>query len=130
MSYTSVQYYYMVGILVLVYYLFPKRWRWITLLCGSILFYTGLISNKRQLAVFLLSVITSYFFAIACEKLRDSDKQLLRKTVLWVGIIIIVLPLLLDKVGSLTQFSQIYEKRSSLVIPIGLSFYTLQLGGI
>ena len=56
MGYTTLVYYAMVIVLLIVYYVVPKRHRWFVLLLGSIYFYTQVISSKRQLAVFLLSI--------------------------------------------------------------------------
>ena len=127
MSYTSIQYYMMAIILVVAYYLFPKRLRWLTLLGGSVFFYANIISEKKQFAVFLLTIASSYCAAIACEKLRGSNSSALRKTVMWGGVIITALPLLLEKIGGFVLHSVFRRTGISLIIPVGLSFYTLQM---
>ncbi len=127
MSYTSWTYYAMVIILVPLYYLVPRKVRWIVLLTGSIYFYTQLISDPNQFYVLLCSVILSYLTGILLMRLRTTDRVTLKKIVLFTGIAISASPLLLEKIRDLFSGTLFNGSGFSLIIPVGLSFYTLQL---
>ena len=73
MSYTSLIYYVMVIVLLIIYYAVPKRFRWLVLLSGSIYFYTQVIQRKGQIALFLLSIIISYLAGLILQKMRSTD---------------------------------------------------------
>ncbi|MBQ6221802.1 MAG: MBOAT family protein [Solobacterium sp.] len=119
MSYTSWQYFAMILVLLPVYYLLPKKHRWIVLLAGSVFFYVRLIRDWKQLLVFGLSIVLSYCFSLMIQITRRK-KKIVRLVVLWAGILLSSLPLLLYRVGGLFG-------STSWIVPVGLSFYTLQM---
>lgn len=144
MSYTAWEYYAIVLIVLIAYYVIPKKYRWFALLVGSIYFYTQLIYRLRQIAIFLVSIFVSYITAIIIEEIsnraqkgktkektkrtREIEKsKLLKYIVLWIGIVFTALPLLLEKFGGFLFGSVIHRPTLPLIIPVGLSFYTLQL---
>ena len=127
MSYTSWQYYVMVIVLIIAYYLIPRKFRWLSLLAGSIFFYTQVIFSRKQIIVFLCSIIVSYVAGLILQKLRDADRPKLKKAVLFFGILLSTFPLLLEKLGDFLYGSLLRVPRVSWIIPVGLSFYTLQL---
>jgi inorganic pyrophosphatase/exopolyphosphatase len=55
MSYTSGIYYILVIALLIIYYLFPKKIRWMVLLAGNIIFYAQVISRKKQVVPSLIT---------------------------------------------------------------------------
>ncbi len=127
MSYTSPIYYIMVLVLLVLYYILPKRCRWVVLLAGNIYFYLRLIQSKRQLALFLFSIVISYSFGLILQRLRDSDHAFFKKWVLAFGILLSVLPLLAEKVLDLLYGSLLHRQRISWILPVGLAFYSLQM---
>lgn len=144
LSYTAWEYYAIVLIVLIAYYVIPKKYRWFALLVGSIYFYTQLIYRLRQIAIFLVSIFVSYITAIIIEEIsnraqkgktkektkrtREIEKsKLLKYIVLWIGIVFTALPLLLEKFGGFLFGSVIHRPTLPLIIPVGLSFYTLQL---
>ena len=127
MSYTSWLYFAMLIPLIIVYYALPKRFRWLALLAGSIFFYTQVIYRKKQLAVLLLSIAVSYVAGLLLQKLKDNKGVQLRRVVLLGGITLSALPLLLERIGDFLCGSVLHVAKASWIIPVGLSFYTLQI---
>jgi D-alanyl-lipoteichoic acid acyltransferase DltB (MBOAT superfamily) len=127
MSYTSWNYYAMVIVLIIAYYALPKKIRWISLLAGSVFFYTQLIYRKKQIAIFICSIVVSYIAGIVIEKIRNKDNKFLKRAVLAISILLTALPLLLEKLGDFMCGSVLHITKVSWIIPVGLSFYTLQL---
>ena len=130
MSYTSLFYYAMVIALLIIYYALPRRFRWLALLGGSVYFYTQVIDSWKQLAVFALSIAVSYSAGILLQKLKDTKNPAhagIKRAVLLGGIILSALPLLLVKIGDFLSGSVMHKPGVSWIVPVGLSFYTLQL---
>lgn len=127
MSYTSWIYYAMVLVLLVIYYILPKRNRWISLLVGSVFFCYQLLSNYKQLFIFFYAVFFSFFAGITIEKLRRTKNNTLKKTALIMSVLLTALPLVLEKIGNLLCESALNVNYPTWIIPIGLSFYTLQL---
>ena len=127
MSYTSLIYYVMVIVLLIIYYAVPKRFRWLVLLSGSIYFYTQVIQRKGQIALFLLSIIISYLAGLILQKMRSTANAAAKRAVLFAGIFLSALPLILVRTGDFISGSVLHTARVSWIIPVGLSFYTLQL---
>ena len=128
MSYVAFEYYVFVLILVVIYYLFPQKSRWTVLLAGSIFFYIQIISEKRQLAVFLFSVAASYVTGLALESIkRKEKKETWKRIILAAGIILTAAPFLIVKAGGFLTGSVLHRGSVSWIVPVGLSFYTLQL---
>ena len=127
MSYCSWIYYAMVIVLLFVYYIVPKRFRWFILLLGSIFFYTQIINSKKQIVLFFLSIMISFFSGLLLQKIRHIENINIKRIILFIGIILASLPLLMEKIGDFICGSVIHVTKVSWIIPIGLSFYTLQL---
>lgn len=130
MSYTSLFYYAMVIALLIIYYALPRRFRWLALLAGSVYFYARVIDSWKQAAVFALSIAVSYSAGILLQKLKDTKNPAhagIKRAVLLGGIILSALPLLLVKIGDFLSGSVMHKPGVSWIVPVGLSFYTLQL---
>ena len=80
MSYASIEFLLFVLVLVLIYYIFPKKHRYIVLLIGSLIFYY-LFSGKYIIFILLSSVIT-YFSGKLIEKYNDKRKLILTLSIL------------------------------------------------
>ena len=63
MSYISFSYYVFLLLLVGLYYVLPKKIRWLVLLAGSACFYYLLVDRRRRLVLFAGSVLFSYLWA-------------------------------------------------------------------
>ena len=121
MSYTAASYYVLIACCFILYFLMPKRFRWISLLLSSCLFYY-LASGKdlKAILLFISTIGFSYIAGIFLEKYRNKRFFILM-------LIISISPLLLVK-GNVFIFKRIHaEGLQSLIVPLGLSFYSLQI---
>lgn len=74
MSFLTIKYALFLFIAILIYYIFPKKYRWITLLISSYIFYY--ISSKFLTIFLLISTITIYLAGLFINKINISEKQL------------------------------------------------------
>ncbi len=152
MTYTSPIYIFvLLPITVLLYQLVPQRHRWKLLLLISYLFFY-LISGKL-LGYLLLSTISMYYFGLwlgKCkkdytEKKRTSENKKELKAwydkkkfrILWTGMLMQILILVILKYsqffcGNINQIlkafsSPVLVPNLKFIVPIGISFYTLQV---
>ena len=124
-GYTSIIYYLLLIACVIAYYLIPRRHRWTVLLTTSAIFYSWLFQTSLQIIVFITSIILSWGCGLVISKHT-------KKTWLAISIIISALPLfisdgckLINSAGIITGYE--VNNLHKLIIPIGLSFYTLQI---
>ncbi len=119
MSYTAPAYFLMIAVLSVFYYLVPKQHRYLVLLAGSMLFYY-LVSAGRIILVlfFLLTAAFAYGMGILLERV-PSGKRIILAT----GWIILLAPLLVNRARDFLLHGQ----WNSWVLPVGISFYTMQL---
>ena len=119
MSLTSLRFLYFLAAVIAVCLILPRRLRNPILLAASLYFYWAW--KPWALAVLAFSVTSSYVFAIAMEKARAASQQ--RGKVLFVfSIILQVVLLCLFKYLTPLELGKL-----SLVMPLGLSFYTFQI---
>ena len=124
MTYTSFYYYLTCAAMLPVYYILPRRFRWILLLCGSLfLYYHFCLGNPVMLLTFAFSVLISYGAGLLLEK---SENDAVRKKILAAGIALSVLPLLPVKFLEFTRGLGLALPLTVLA-PVGLSFYSLQI---
>ena len=136
MFFTSYEFLCFITVLFTAYYLIPKKYQWQLLLAASYLFY--MIAGAECVVYILATTITTYFAAIKIEQNLDSQNAHLKeyKTALskeekraykdrqkkirmrWVLVCVFfnITILAAVKCGNF----------SSLIIPMGISFYTLQ----
>ena len=121
MNYLSVDYVVFSALLLLIYYCFSRvrsgRFQWIVLLLGSIFFYYTWTKEIGTLLLFLIPVVSSYLGGLLLDK--EENKAAKRKITCIISIIFIILPLIIFKIQGFLP--------DSLVVPVGISFYTLQL---
>lgn len=126
MTYTSISYYLLVAALMLVYYRLPKKHRWISLLCGSLLFYYIVEKSMTGFVLFMATILFSYLAGLLLDACRDLS-LLLRRVLLWVCGAFSAAPLLLSKGSQLAGEFLLHRTDFSPVMTLGLSFYTLQI---
>ena len=99
MDMISLNFYVWVTILVIIYYLFPIKWRWYVLLAGSLRFY-WLLSGKG-IGIFLSTIVISYGMGMVMERLKNQGKQASKqaKLLLFVTILMVITPLFVIKLG-------------------------------
>ena len=124
MSFISFQFYIFLIISLFIFYIVPVKFRWIVLFIASFSFY--FLIDKRAFAVFVLTSAVSYLLGLLIHKTSDNGK--IKKTILWVSIIIIVFPLVYSKI-IMSLIKGFFDKPSffNFIAPVGLAFYTLQI---
>lgn len=118
--------YFFLPILLLVYYIIPKKYRNLVLLVFSLLFY---FYGERNL-VLVGSCIMNYFFGIFIGKEQSKNKKK-SKVYLTIGVICNVLLLgyykytnfFIDNISNLLGIS---ISTLNVVLPLGISFFTFQ----
>ncbi|MEP7254689.1 MAG: MBOAT family O-acyltransferase [Ferruginibacter sp.] len=114
---------------IVLYFLLPQKARWIFLLVASYYFY---INIKPVYALLLAGVtLTTYFFTNLIEKTKSEKRK---KQMLIADIIITLLPLFFFKyfnfvdegIFALLNYTglQLHLPNISLLLPVGISFYT------
>ncbi|MDE3213089.1 MAG: MBOAT family protein, partial [Bacteroidota bacterium] len=129
MNFTSIDFLIFFPATVLVYFLFPPKIRWVVLLASSYFFYI----NVKPVYVFLLLGVTTstYFLAILMGSTRNENR---RRAYAITNIILVLLPLGFYKYfpdinTGMRNLLQHFGLRwplpdISLILPIGISFYT------
>lgn len=118
--------YYFLPVLLLVYFLVPKRYKNLVLLVFSLIFY--FLGEPKYIVVLILSCLLNYFFG----KMVSKDKN--RKLWLIIAISYNVLQLLVFKYTDffIENVNGIFKSNISylyIVMPIGISFFTFQALG-
>ena len=139
--------------LLIIYYIIPKRFRWIILLLGSIIFYY--LTSKKLICFVILSSIIIYLLGLILDKyndkihkvndskkLKDEQKKILKdeykkvkRRYLLVGILLNILFIIVTKYsgfvienvnGILGLFNSDGFTISKILLPLGISYYTLE----
>lgn len=137
MGFISLSFLAFLGVAVLIYYLLPSKIQWVWLLIVSLLFY--LTFDLRYIAFLLLSIATTWGGALAVYRLREKQKSGAAKAILALTLLVNIGLLaflkfgnyslsLLGRIAALAGVSLTFEPLS-LLMPIGISFYTLQAAG-
>lgn len=126
-------------VVVLLFYVIPRRLRQVWLLLASYYFYMGW-NVKYALLIFAATVIT-YLCAILIERAKTSDNKSLqkRRLVLVAGIVSCLAILVFFKYFYFLHdlFAALFsvfgvklkESRLEILLPVGISFYTFQALG-
>lgn len=123
MTFTSFGFYIFLIAVVAVYYLLPLRFRWYSLLVGSIAFYWVVSENSIGKMVMLFGVaFFSWLFSILMGKY-----QKFRKGFLIMNLLLISIPLLAIKEISFAKQIFKFEEPMWWIVPIGIAFYSMQL---
>lgn len=120
MTYVSIEFYIFVLIAVLLYYMIPLKGRWIVLLCGSIFFYWKALETETGILVILATILIAYGAGLLLQKKRH-------KALLIGSVLLVVLPWLCIKNGNYFLQSILHRDAVAWIVPLGISFYTLQI---
>jgi alginate O-acetyltransferase complex protein AlgI len=134
MVFTSFNFLIFFPLLIVVYYVTPSKYRWLTLLIASYFFY---INIKPVYALLTAGItLSTYFFTRLIDGTNIESKK---KSYMIVNIILILLPLFFFKYFSLInnealEFLEKYNLRwplpeMKLILPIGISFYSFMAVG-
>lgn len=117
MYFLSLEFYLFLCLAVCLYYSFPITRRWYVLLAGSIFLYVRLAAKAWWIVG--LTILFSYSMGILLFRQRGREKEGNKaKGILAFSIIVVVLPLL---------FLKHINKSGTFIVPLGISFYTLQI---
>ena len=133
MNYISLSFATLVAALLIVYYVLPKKWRLqgVTLLLGSLLFYLSF--DLRHILFLLFTAASTYFSARLIQKKRGANLVLILCIAVNVAVWYAVKALpwtiaLSNKFFSLID-SSLKIGDVSIIVPIGISYFTLQAIG-
>lgn len=129
MNYISLSFITFVLITLITYYVAPKSKRWYVLLVASLVFYL-MTSVKYSIYIFV-SVIISYFAALCITKKTRNSKKVLIISVISIVSILGLLKFFGWGTGLLNLVLGWFGIKYALpvysfVLPLGISFYTLQ----
>lgn len=128
MSYITARFFLMVFALTIFYYLLPLKFRWCVLLLGSGYFYFRITASSKQLIVIALSIIVSYSAGLLIVKFQEKKSgSPISLLFLWLGILFSAFPLIASKCGSFLDNTLHRLPTVSWIVPIGLSFYSMQI---
>lgn len=120
MTYISITFYFFVAVALLLYYILPLKYRWLVLLGGSIFFYWQVMETGAALAVILVTVMTAYGAGLLLEKKRC-------RSILAAAVLLMILPWFCIKNGNYVLEILLHRNAVEWIVPMGISFYTLQV---
>ena len=124
MVFTSISFiYYFLPLLLICYFVVPKRYRNIILLMFSVLFY--FYGEPKYILLMLIEVLISYVVGLLIDKYKS-------KNILIIGIFIHVLLFGIFKYFNfvIINVNNLFHSNLNLlnvILPIGISFYTFQI---
>ncbi len=137
MTFVSYSYYLFLALMLILYYILPKRFRWAILLAGSLIFCAKI--NIYSLAWIASIIIISYLSAIGIEHYNRKEKKFAAKSLFIFSLIVIFGSLFGMKYykGILSLLETCVHAYGnewiapiiSVAMPIGFSFYTFQIAG-
>ena len=134
MSFNSIDFLIFFPVVVIIYFIVPKRIRYIWLLIASYYFYMGW--NPKYAILIAVSTVITYGTGLMIYKAQD-----FRLKKLWVALSLIsnigILVLfkytdfLIDNFNKLSSYlgMSVVDRRMDLLLPVGISFYTFQALG-
>lgn len=124
MVFTSISFiYYFLPLLLICYFVVPKKFRYIILLMFSVLFY--FYGEPKYILLMLIEVLISYVVGLLIDKYKS-------KNILIIGIFIHVLLFGIFKYFNfvIINVNNLFHSNLNIlnvVLPIGISFYTFQI---
>lgn len=119
---------------VILYYIFPIKFRWVILLISSIYFFLS-FSRGKLLFYLLYGIIISYIGTLIIEKENKSNNNKKLALILTLAGVITplfmfkyfdIIPITINKFGEIFNIDLYFEKLN-LIAPLGISYYTLSL---
>ena len=145
MSIISIKFLIFMLALLVTYYIVPRKYRWVILLLASGLFYY--LSSGKLIIFITLSIISIFILGIWLDKINNrinvldkkdtvlKKKYLKRKKlIILLGVILNIMFIVFTKyynftitnVNYLLSIFSIQISKSSLLLPLGISYYTLE----
>ena len=120
MTYMSFWFYVFVLIAALLYYIIPLQRRWLVLLAGSLFFYWQAMGTPMGMAVILITIAAAYGAGLLLHRVK-------RKSGLVAAVCLVILPWFCIKNGNYVLEVLLHKSAVSWIVPVGISFYTLQI---
>ena len=140
MLFNSIQFLLFFPIVILIYFVIPKKLKMYWLLMASYYFY--MCWNYKYAVLIFAATLVTYLSGIWIKKVRDKGKDNSAKTLKWLvamsfivtlGILFVFkyLDLAIDSVNTFLNIFHIslISNPFSLLLPVGISFYTFQTLG-
>lgn len=131
MLFNSLEYLIFLPIVFVLYWVIPHKWRWVVVLASSYYFYMSWNAKYLLLIVFITAI--SFTGALLVEKTKDQKRK---KFWVWTVIMVSLTLLFVFKyfnfvAGTITQLLRSVSVSTpslalSLLLPVGISFYTFQ----
>ncbi len=120
MTYMSIAFYIFVLAALLLYYVLPLKYRWLVLLGGSIFFYWKALDTGTGMPVILVTIALAYGTGLLLQKRKN-------RIILAAAVVLMILPWFCVKNGNYVLEVLLHKDAVSWIVPLGISFYTLQI---
>ena len=126
MLFTSISFlYYFLPVLIIIYFITPKKYKNIILLIASLLFY--LYGEPKYVFLMIAEIIIAYIGAILIDKYKNQSKNILITT-LFIHVFLLIIFKYTDFIiQTINDISNANIKLLNIALPIGISFYTFQI---
>ena len=126
MLFTSISFlYYFLPVLILIYFITPKKYKNIILLIASLLFY--FYGEPKYVLLMIIEIIIAYIGAILIDKYKNQSKNILIIT-LFIHVFLLIIFKYTDFIiQTINDISNANIKLLNIALPIGISFYTFQI---
>lgn len=116
----AIEFYIFVLAVLLLYYVLPPKNRWLALLGGSIFFYWKALDTGAGMAVILVTIAIAYGAGLLLQKTP-------KRSILAAAVALVILPWFSCKNGNYVLEILLHKDAVSWIVPLGISFYTLQI---
>ena len=133
MSIITITYLAFLLISLVIYYIFPRKFRWVVLLLSSLVFFF-LNCSWQLFLVLLIEIITTYMGTIIMERYPKHSKKVLIATIaIIIGFLFVfkyfnIIPLSFNLVSRIFDLN-LEVNKLNLLAPIGISYYSLSIIG-
>lgn len=122
MDFVSFWFYVFLLVALIFYYFLPLRMRWYALLAGNLSYFWLATESPIALALFIGIIGISYTLGIMLEKRQKS------RSMLALAVTAVLIPLAIAKYSpALEAVENLLEESHGLIVPLGLSFFTMQI---
>lgn len=125
MSYITINFYFLIIALVILYYILPLKNRWTALLLGSAYFYFK--AYKTGWWILFGTIIVTYLLAIIIDSKPLEKRKKLKQITLLIAIAVVALPWFAVKNGNFILSTLLHKNTIAWIAAMGMSFYTLQI---
>lgn len=120
MTYISITFYLFVLAALLLYYILPLKSRWLVLLGGSVFFYWQITGTGVAMGIVFVTIMIAYGAGLLLERAKN-------KGILAVAVLLMILPWFCIKNGNYVLEIPLHKNAVEWIVPVGISFYTLQM---